>query len=154
MQFKFFTVLALAATAFAAPVTVEKRSARTFAQLTISGGVGGNALAEAKAKFPAGNLSATQVQDFNTEAHCAVLAESAFVAAGKSSAISVGLTKNKVLKIWGTIVALQGQIQKSGGKASSSQTAHLNELQTKLGVNVAIDQKNAGKASKTVSFNC
>ncbi|CAK5264131.1 unnamed protein product [Mycena citricolor] len=154
MQFKIFTVLALAATAFAAPVSVEKRSARTYAQLTISGGVGGNALAEAQAKFPAGNLSATQVQDFNTEAHCAVLAESAFIAAGKSSAVSVGLTKNKVLKIWGTIVALQGIINEHGGTPTADQTAHLQEQQTKLGVNVALDKKNAGKPSQTVSFNC
>lgn len=46
---------------------VEKRAARSFASLTISGGVGGNALAEAQAKFPGSpaSLSAATAADFN-----------------------------------------------------------------------------------------
>jgi hypothetical protein len=68
MQFFLIALLAsLLSVAFSAPVQIAKRAPRTYAQLSIGGGVGGNALAEAQAKFP-GNpatLSKATVSDFN-----------------------------------------------------------------------------------------
>ncbi|KAJ7592032.1 hypothetical protein C8J56DRAFT_1013506 [Mycena floridula] len=166
---QFFVILTLFASVFLSAVNgapvLERRAARSFAALTISGAntVGGNALAEAQAKFP-GNpatLSAATSADFNADAHCAVLAEAAFLAQGAiassnraTNAISVGLFKNKVLKIFGTQVALQAQIAAQGGKASASQQAQLDDLATKLAANVAVDKTNAGLASATVDFTC
>lgn len=53
--------------ALAAPVQIAKRAPRSYAQLSIGGGVGGNALAEAQAKFPGNpaSLSAATASDFN-----------------------------------------------------------------------------------------
>ncbi|KAJ6459655.1 hypothetical protein C8R45DRAFT_554147 [Mycena sanguinolenta] len=161
---RFFLTLALfASVALSAPVQIAKRAPRTYAELSIGGGVGGNALAEAQAKFP-GNpatLSAGTVSDFNADAHCSVLAEQAFLDAGAiassnraTNGVSVGLFKNKVLKLFGTMVALQGQIAENGGKASAAQTAQLADLTSKLAVNVAVDKTNAGLASTDVSFTC
>lgn len=67
MQFllAFTFLVSLFGLSFTAPVV--KRAPRTFAQLTISGGVGGNALAEAQAKFPGNpsDLSSATASDFN-----------------------------------------------------------------------------------------
>ncbi|KAJ6610176.1 hypothetical protein B0H10DRAFT_1812150 [Mycena sp. CBHHK59/15] len=164
MQF-FYLALTLLATLLSAvsAAPVEKRTPRTYQQISIAGGTGGNALAEAKAKFP-GNpatLSSAVASDFNADAHCSVEAEAAFLSAGAiassnqaTNAVSVGLFKNKVLKIFGTMVALQAQIALNGGKASASQSTQLADLTSKLAVNVAIDKKNLGLASKDVSFTC
>ncbi|KAJ7612714.1 hypothetical protein FB45DRAFT_981884 [Roridomyces roridus] len=162
MQF-LFTIALLISLVLAAPVQVVKRAPRTYAQLSIGGGVGGNALAEAQAKFP-GNpatLSKATASDFNADAHCSVEAEAAFLAAGAiassnraTNGVSVGLFKNKVLKIFGTMVALQAQIAENGGTASASQQAQLTDLQSKLAVNVAVDKTNAGLTSQDVTFTC
>ncbi|KAJ7052884.1 hypothetical protein C8F01DRAFT_1169187 [Mycena amicta] len=142
---------------------LAKRAPRTFAQLSIGGGVGGNALAEAKAKFP-GNpatLAKATASDFNADAHCSVLAEQAFLDAGAiasssraTNAVSVALFKNKVLKLFGTQVALQAIIAEQGGKPSAAQQAQLDDLATKLAVNVAVDKTNAGLKSQDVAFTC
>lgn len=63
-------------------------------------------------------------------------------------------SKNKVLKIYGTLLVTQAQVAQNGGKASSSQQAQIDDLTTKLAANVAIDKKNAGIASKDVAFTC
>lgn len=59
MQFKFAFVFTLLTSALAAPCAVDTRdlgkralSAQSYSQFSVSGGVGGNALAEVKAKFP------------------------------------------------------------------------------------------------------
>ena len=59
MQFKFAFVFTLLTSALAAPCAVDTRdlskralSAQSYSQFQVSSGVGGNALAEVKAKFP------------------------------------------------------------------------------------------------------
>ncbi|KAJ7328492.1 hypothetical protein DFH08DRAFT_926132 [Mycena albidolilacea] len=164
---QFLIVLTLLASffsvAFSAPVQIAKRAPRTYSQLSIGGGVGGNALAEAQAKFPGtpATLSKATTSDFSADAHCSVLAEQAFIDAGAiassnraTNGVSVGLFKNKVLKIFGTMVALQAEIAQNGGKASAAQTAQLDDLNAKLAVNVAVDKTNAGLKSQDVSFTC
>jgi len=164
MQFFTLALLAsLCSVAISAPVQIAKRAPRTYQQLSIGGGVGGNALAEAKAKFPGSpaTLSAATTSDFNADAHCSVLAEQAFLNAGAiasssraTNGVSVGLFKNKVLKIFGTMVAFQAEIAQSGGKATASQQASLDDLTSKLAVNVAVDKTNAGIKSQDVNFTC
>ncbi|KAJ7088373.1 hypothetical protein B0H15DRAFT_949553 [Mycena belliarum] len=161
MQLLFTLFVALLGLVSAAPLA--KRAPRTYAQLSIGGGVGGNALAEAQAKFP-GNpaaLGKAIASAFNADAHCSVLAEQAFINAGAiassnraTKGVSVGLFKNKVLKIFGTKVALQAQIAANGGKASAAQQAQLDDLTAKLKVNVAVDKTNAGLKSQDVKFTC
>ncbi|KAJ7152428.1 hypothetical protein C8R46DRAFT_1121215 [Mycena filopes] len=164
MQFFTLALLAsLAGVAISAPVQIAKRAPRTYQQLSIGGGVGGNALAEAQAKFPGSpaSLSKATTSDFNADAHCSVLAEEAFLDAGAiassnraTNGVSVGLFKNKVLKIFGTMVAIQAEVAQAGGKASAAQQAQLDDLTAKLAVNVAVDKTNAGLQSQDVSFTC
>ncbi|KZV76407.1 hypothetical protein PENSPDRAFT_646179 [Peniophora sp. CONT] len=163
MRFATAFTLLFAAFAYAAPIQHQKRAARSFSQISIGGGVGGNALAEAKAKFPgtAATLSAATTSDFNTDAHCSVLAEQAYLDAGAiassnkaTNGVSVGLFKNKVLKIYSTLLVTQAEVAQNGGKASAAQQAQIDDLTAKLATNVAIDKKNAGIASKDVSFTC
>jgi len=160
-----FTLLALAA-----PVDISildrassVADARQFSQFTIANGVGGNALAEAQAAFPgtAADLSAAQTAGFNADANCAVRAESAFLSDGAiasasraTNSISVGLFKNKVLKIYGTLLVLQAEVAQNGGVASASQQAAITDQMTKLAENVQVDQTNAGLASTSASFTC
>ncbi|KAJ7111255.1 hypothetical protein C8R44DRAFT_933400 [Mycena epipterygia] len=147
----------------AAPVQIAKRTPHTYAELSIGGGVDGNALAEAQAKLPGNpaSLSAATASDFNADVHCSVEAEQAFLDAGAiassnraTNGVSVGLFKNKVLKLFGTMVALQAQIAENDGKASSARTAQLADLTSKLAVNVAADKTNAGLAGQDVIFTC
>jgi len=142
---------------------VMKRAPRAFNSFSIAGGTAGNALAEAKAAFPgtAASLSAATTSDFNADSHCAVLAEQAFLDAGAvassnraSSAVSAGLFKNKVLKIYGTLLVLQAEVAQAGGIASASQQAAIDDQTTKLAANVKVDQTNAGLKSESVSFTC
>ena len=69
MRFAAIFTVVFAAFVSAAPLQHQKRAPRSFAQISIGGGVGGNALAEAKAKFPgtAATLSAATTSDFNVE---------------------------------------------------------------------------------------
>jgi hypothetical protein len=62
--------VALLLSAFASAAPLGARAARSFAQLSISTGTGGNALAEAKAKFPgsAASLLSATVSQFNVRA--------------------------------------------------------------------------------------
>ncbi|KAJ7111251.1 hypothetical protein C8R44DRAFT_535821, partial [Mycena epipterygia] len=150
--------------ALAAPVQIAKRAPHSYAQLSIGGGVGGNALAEAQAKFPGNpaSLSAATASDFNADAHCSVEDGQAFLDAGTiassnraTNGVSVGLFNNKVLKLFDTMVALQAQITENGGKASAAQTVRVApDLTSKLAVNVAVDKTNAGLASQDVTFTC
>jgi hypothetical protein len=63
-------------------------------------------------------------------------------------------SKNKVLKIYGTLLVVQAEVAKAGGKASASQQSQLDDLNSKLAANVKLDQQAKGKASTNVSFNC
>ncbi|RDW73512.1 hypothetical protein BP6252_07419 [Coleophoma cylindrospora] len=154
-----FPTTLLALSALAISVSATPRQYNTF---SIAAGTGGTAQAEAEAAFPGSlsGLSAAALSDVNTEAHCAVLAEASFIsaqsAAGASTAagkaLAVGMIKNKVLKIYSTLQAVESQIALQG--SSASLTAHQTDLQTKLAANIAIDKKNAGAASTAVSFTC
>lgn len=74
MRFTAAFTLVFAAFASAAPVQHQKRAPRSFSQISIGGGVGGNALAEAQAKFPgtAATLSAATTSDFNVSGRLAL----------------------------------------------------------------------------------
>ena len=63
-------------------------------------------------------------------------------------------SKNKVLKIYGTLLVVQAEVAQNGGKASASQQAQIDDLTSKLAANVAIDKKNTGITSQDVSFTC
>ena len=69
MRFAAIFTVVFAAFVYAAPLQHQKRAPRSFSQISIGGGVGGNALAEAKAKFPgtAATLSAATTSDFNVD---------------------------------------------------------------------------------------
>jgi len=144
-------------------ISIASATPRAYNDFEISGGTAGNALAEAEASFPLASgsvLSGTALQDVNTEAHCAVLAEAAYIsavsAAGSTTAagkaLSNGLIKNKVLKLFSTLQAENGFIAVQGN--SSANAAQVSDLSTKLATNVALDEAVAGEASTAVSFTC
>jgi hypothetical protein len=64
--FSLFVALLASTLSMALPLSA-RATPRTFAQLSISAGVSGNALAEAKAKFPgtAASLSDATISQFN-----------------------------------------------------------------------------------------
>ena len=68
-------VLLVSGLALALPILQARAAARTFAQLSIATGTGGNALAEAKAKFPgsAATLDSATVSQFNVSQPSALL---------------------------------------------------------------------------------
>ncbi|KAL3427917.1 small secreted protein [Phlyctema vagabunda] len=135
---------------------------RAYNDFQISGCTGGSAEAEAEAAFPGAlnSLTSAEFSDVNTEAHCAVLAEQAFIDAQEEAgadsttgqALAVGMIKNKVLKIYGTLQAITSQIELQGSTAERE--ANRAELTTKLATNIKIDQGNDGKASAAVDFTC
>jgi len=149
----------------AVPVSgsTTSKQPRQYNTFSISSGTGGTALAEVQKAFP-GNPStfnSTTTNNFNTEAHCAVLAENTFIAqiaanknnATRVNALNVGMIKNKVLKIYGTIQALEGLMSKEDANITGSIT-QLQELQVKFAKNVGIDMSNAGKSSLAINFSC
>jgi hypothetical protein len=63
-------------------------------------------------------------------------------------------SKNKVLKIYGTLLVVQAQVAKNGGKATAAQQAQLDDLNAKLAANTKTDVASKGVASTNVSFTC
>ncbi|EHK23038.1 uncharacterized protein TRIVIDRAFT_83765 [Trichoderma virens Gv29-8] len=161
---KFYVAISLISSAFALPMTstpIERRALqfRKYADFEISDGKAGNALAEAQAKFPidTSNLKGVSASDLaiiNAARETAEAAETdAFngqiKAASGSAATTLqnGKIKNKVLKLFLEVTALQ--IQQAQGSNKASKIA---EEQKKLNNNINLDKKAAGQASKGVVF--
>ncbi|EEA23529.1 hypothetical protein TMatcc_002409 [Talaromyces marneffei ATCC 18224] len=160
MRFMTITLLSLALpSALALPTLNTRAAARTFAELTISNGTAGNALAEATAKFPVpADLASVPSADLKTLQAERVTAEDAETKAfnpaikaatdsATKTALQNGKIKNKVLKLFAEVQALQ--IQKAQG---ANNQAKIDQETTKLNNNIALDKKAAGQAAQTVTF--
>ncbi|KIK68861.1 hypothetical protein GYMLUDRAFT_152507, partial [Collybiopsis luxurians FD-317 M1] len=133
----------------------------SYSAFQISDGVGGNAVAEANAvfvdPFDGVDLATDAINTMREAAESAETDEfdpQIDAATGATAdALSVGKTKNKVLKLTGEIQAINikiAQAQASGSDTSDLESS-LSEEQTKLNTNIAADQANAGKASQGVA---
>ncbi|KAK0734690.1 small secreted protein [Lasiosphaeria miniovina] len=159
---KFSLVLAgLVALVAAAPV--EKRavfSTKTYNQLSISGGVAGNAQKEALAVLKGLPADLTKVEkadlnflnsvnqianDAETEAFNPQIAAASGT---KAAALQRGKIKNKVLKLTATILKLQAQAAQGQNVASQLATE-----QKKLDNNISQDKAAAGQASTALKFD-
>ncbi|KAF2829509.1 hypothetical protein CC86DRAFT_286972 [Ophiobolus disseminans] len=165
MHFQSFTILSLAALSVALPASLKTRQAgvlqaTTFNDISIAGGVAGDAEAEALAAFSALNLDdpasiSAADQDFlNTVNQVANDAEKeAFNPAveaatgAEAEAAQAGKIKNKVLKLMATVIKLEAQ-QAQGEDVA----AKLATEQTKLDNNIATDKASAGQPSTAVPF--
>lgn len=161
MKFTIFAAIGLAATAVTA-APLDRRAvftAKTYNQLSISGGRAGNAKAEALAKLaglPA-DLKTVERADLNfldsvnkiaNQAETGAFNPAIAAASGAAKdALDNGKTKNKVLKLTATILKLQAQ-QAQGEDVA----AKLAEEQKKLDNNIAKDVAAAGKASTALQF--
>ncbi|KAH7875127.1 uncharacterized protein C8R40DRAFT_1069625 [Lentinula edodes] len=147
---------------------------QAYADFQISDGVGGTAVDEANAVFvgldPFAGVDLSTVSSdtlvnitmdaINTMREAAESAETddfdpqIDAATGAAAdALSVGKTKNKVLKLTGEIQAINikiAQAQASGDDTSDLEDS-LNTEQTKLNTNIAADKANAGKTSQGVA---
>ncbi|KAK3393282.1 hypothetical protein B0H63DRAFT_15116 [Podospora didyma] len=159
---KFSLVLA-GLVAFATAAPVAKRavfSTKTFDELSISGGVAGDAQQEALDVLAGLPTDLTKVEkadlDFlNSVNQIANQAEKeAFNTAIKAAtgeaaaALSRGKIKNKVLKLTATVLKLQAQEAQGQDVA-----AKLADEQKKLTKNIATDKADAGKASTNLPFD-
>ncbi|KAK3398011.1 hypothetical protein B0T20DRAFT_238154 [Sordaria brevicollis] len=172
MQFKFAFVFTLLTSALAAPCALDTRdlskralSAQSYSQFSVSGGVGGNALAEVKAKFPIdeNNLASVSAEDLaiikaarktaeNAETKAGGFNEAIKAAGGTKTeagkALQVGKIKNKVLKL--KLFNLAMQIEQAQGKKDNS--AKIAEETKKLNKNIELDKAAAGQKSTAVNF--
>ncbi|KAL6796337.1 hypothetical protein GGI42DRAFT_356473 [Trichoderma sp. SZMC 28013] len=159
-----FVAISLVSSALALPISstpLERRALqfREYADFQISDGKAGNALAEAQAEFPidTSNLKGVSASDLaiiNAARETAEAAETdAFndqikAASGSAAtALQNGKIKNKVLKLFLEVTALQ--IQQAQGKDTQDK---IDEEQTKLNNNISLDKKAAGQASEGVDF--
>ncbi|KAI1652759.1 hypothetical protein F4813DRAFT_377003 [Daldinia decipiens] len=156
MRFSIALVAAYAAFAQAGVFTQQK-----YNDISISGGVAGNAQEEALAVFSAldtNNLASADEDDIDflksVNKICNQAEEQAFNpaiddASGETAdAIQRGKIKNKVLKLQATILALM--IQQAQGEDVSADMA---KEQKKLDNNIKQDEDEAGKASTFLSFD-
>ncbi|KAH6983538.1 small secreted protein [Ilyonectria destructans] len=160
MKFSLFT-LGFAVTALAAPHSKRAVfSTTSYNDLSISGGVAGNAQQEALAKLSGlpSDLSTVEKADLdflNSVNSIANDAEDeafnpAIDAASGDEAVSlqIGKIKNKVLKLTATILKLQAQ-QAQGEDVADK----LEEENKKLQNNISQDEEAAGQASTFLSFD-
>ncbi|KAL7781033.1 hypothetical protein V8C43DRAFT_299219 [Trichoderma afarasin] len=159
-----FVAITMVSSALALPMSItplERRALqfREYADFQVSDGKAGNALAEVQAKFPidTSNLKGVSANDLAIIQAARETAEAAetdafngqIKAASGSAATALqnGKIKNKVLKLFLEVTALQ--IQQAQGKDTSDK---IDEEQTKLNNNISLDKKAAGQASKGVVF--
>ncbi|KAI5855123.1 hypothetical protein GGS23DRAFT_445122 [Durotheca rogersii] len=134
---------------------------QNYDDISISGGVAGNAEQEALAVFSAldlNNLAAADKADIDflksvnricNDAETDAFNEAIDAASGEEAdALQRGKIKNKVLKLEATLIRLQ--IEQAQGKDVTSQIA---KEQKKLNNNIAQDEAEAGKASTFLSFD-
>ncbi|KAH7061966.1 hypothetical protein BKA63DRAFT_192323 [Paraphoma chrysanthemicola] len=167
MRFQSLTILSLAALSVALPASVLKArqagvlQATTFNDISIAGGVAGNAEEEAAAVFSALDLNdlasvSKADQDFLNEVNQVAndAEKEAFNPAveaatgAEADAVQAGKIKNKVLKLMATVIKLEAQ-QAQGADVA----AKLEEETTKLNNNIATDVANAGNPSTAVPFD-
>lgn len=146
--------------------TADNFKALDYAQFQISGGVAGNAAAEANAVFvdPFANTDLSTISDtvrdaIETMREAAESTETdqfnpAIDAAtgAEKDALQVGKIKNKVLKLTGEVQVLNikiAQAQASGDDTSDLES-QLAEEQKKLDTNIATDKASAGQTSQGV----
>ncbi|KAI1465366.1 uncharacterized protein F4812DRAFT_461675 [Daldinia caldariorum] len=147
--------------AFAAFVQAGVFTKQTYNDISISGGVAGNAEEEALSVFSAldmNNLAAADKADLDflnsVNQICNKAETEAFnpaieAASGDAAkALQRGKIKNKVLKLEATIIRLK--IQQAQGKNVSAQMAK--ELK-KLNNNIKQDEDEAGQPSTALSFD-
>ncbi|KAK6363572.1 hypothetical protein TWF730_000998 [Orbilia blumenaviensis] len=166
-----FTAITLLSATFTTAAPIHKRALtlRSYNEMSISSGVGGDAEARAKAVWSQGldlsDLAAISDEDLDilkVERSNAEKAETeAFNPAlddaegDEKDALQVGKIANKVLKLTGLAQVRQIGIAKKEAKGqtvSDSERAALQDSLTKLAKNIATDKKNAGKPSTAVSF--
>ncbi|TLD20341.1 hypothetical protein PspLS_08367 [Pyricularia sp. CBS 133598] len=175
MFFSKALILALATAAVALPTSqqLDKRAGilkkEPYAQFQVSDGVGGDALAEVKKKFPIDDAKIASIDpaDLQIIKDARITAEKAETegfdpAIAKATGeekdeLEVGKIKNKVLKLQLEVETIQAGLAQ-GAKTQSAedkkkQEAKLDEEKKKLDKNIAADKKNAGKKSKSVAFN-
>ncbi|KAJ7216346.1 hypothetical protein GGX14DRAFT_561921 [Mycena pura] len=167
-RFALLALLAPTLAAVAAPISNRAFSfaLQSYAQFQISGGVGGNAAAQANAvfvdPFPADltTVDATSLDNLGTMREAAESAETdefdpqIDAASGAAAdALQVGKIKNKVLKLTGEVQQIKIKIAQAAaaGASTAALEASLEAEQTKLTTNIALDVKNAGKASTGVA---
>ena len=171
MRFSITTVAAVfAATAFAAPSSfkdiIQKRQQGSFTQqsyddISISGGVAGNAEAEALQVFSAldmNNLAAATEADIDflksVNSICNDAEKEAFNTAidaadgEEADALQRGKIKNKVLKLEATMIRLMIE-QAQGEDVADDIEAELKKLNN----NIKQDEEEAGKPSTFLSFD-
>ncbi|KAI6379109.1 hypothetical protein MCOR25_002089 [Pyricularia grisea] len=175
MFFSKTAVLALATAAVALPTSqqLDKRAgmlkSEPYANFQISDGVGGDALAEVKKKFPIddskiANIDPADLKIIKDARTTAEKAETdgfdpaiAKATGEEKDELEVGKIKNKVLKLQLEVEELQAEMAQNmntmSAEAKKTQQAKLTEEQQKLSNNIAEDKKNAGKKSKSVPFN-
>ncbi|KAJ7165377.1 hypothetical protein C8R46DRAFT_1074697 [Mycena filopes] len=170
VRITLLAVLLPALAAFAAPLPAKRAAGalalQDYADFQISDGVGGNALAEANAVFvtPLGTdltaVDATSLDNLGTMREAAESAETdefnpqiEAASGAAADALSVGKTKNKVLKLVGETQQIKVKIAQAAaaGKSTTALEASLATETTKLNTNIALDVKNKGKASQGVA---
>ncbi|RDW77528.1 hypothetical protein BP6252_05581 [Coleophoma cylindrospora] len=166
MKFSILVASAFAALTIAAPtVAVEKRgifATTAYNDLSISGGVAGNAQAEALAVFTKfgldpnnlGSLTAGDLKflsDVNgvcNDAEKGVYNAAVSAASGTAAeSLQIGKIKNKVLKLTATMLRLQAE-QAQGTDTSAEQAVE----GKKLNNNISQDKGKAGIASTKLDF--
>ncbi|KAF5376086.1 hypothetical protein D9615_007730 [Tricholomella constricta] len=158
--------LVAASTGNAAAAVVDGFQLLNYADFQISGGVAGNAAAEANAIFvdpfddvDLAILDDQIAKDMETMRKAAEAAETgdfnpaiAAASGAEATALQVGKIKNKVLKLTAFCQVLNIKIAKAkaAGKDSADLEAKLASQQTKLNSNIATDQKSAGAVSQAI----
>ncbi|GAP84448.1 putative small secreted protein [Rosellinia necatrix] len=154
-----FTLSLIAACATLAQAGVF--SQQTYDDISISGGVAGNAQNEALAVFSAldlNNLAAADKDDLDflnsvnqicNDAETDAFNTAIDAASGEEAdALQRGKIKNKVLKLTATILKLQAQAAQGEDVQDK-----LDKEQTKLNNNIQQDEDEAGNASTFLSFD-
>ncbi|KAI0399849.1 small secreted protein [Xylaria palmicola] len=158
MRFSLSLIAACAALAQAGVFTQQ-----TYDDISISGGVAGNAQNEALAVFSALDLNdlgsadeddldfLNSVNQICNQAEKGAFNEAIDAAADDeetADALQRGKIKNKVLKLTATVLKLQAQAAQGQDVQDS-----LNEEQTKLNKNIQLDEDEAGNTSTFLSFD-
>ncbi|KAI8942295.1 hypothetical protein NX059_000374 [Plenodomus lindquistii] len=167
MRFQSITVLSFAAFAIAAPAALKRQAGpvladTTFNDISIAGGVAGNAEAEALAVFSALDLENPEnidpadlaflgaVNDVANDAEVEAFNPAVEAATGDEAAqIQNGKIKNKVLKLTATVIELEAK----QAQGDASVAAKLEEETTKLNNNIALDTEAAGQVSIAEPFD-
>ncbi|KAH7382098.1 hypothetical protein BKA64DRAFT_220552 [Cadophora sp. MPI-SDFR-AT-0126] len=163
MQYSTLVTLALATLSVAAPTPLKARGVlgtQSYDDLSVSGGVAGDALNEVLAKLPIDTSDLANVDqadidflgdvndianDAETEAFNVAIAAAT---GDEKVALQNGKIKNKVLKLEATVLQLQAQAAQ--GKDTSAKLA---EETKKLNNNIALDKAAAGQPSTFLSFD-